>query len=58
MQCMRRSTAAESYLKGDFWHVPDKPAVPVGVVGRDALYNLAAYIMPAGDHHATFHMAG
>jgi hypothetical protein len=55
---MRRSTAAESYLKGDFWHVPDKPAVPVGVVGRDALYNLAAYIMPAGDHHATFHMAG
>ena len=45
--CACRSTAAESYLKGDFWHVPDKPAAPVGKVGRDALHNLAANVMPA-----------
>ena len=44
---MCRSTAAESYLKGDFWHVPDKPAVPAGKIGRNALRNLAAYMMPA-----------
>ena len=28
--CLCRSTAAESYLKDEIWHVPDKPAVPVG----------------------------
>lgn len=44
----RTSTAAESYLKDETWHVPDKPAVPVGVIGRDALYNLAAYVIPKG----------
>jgi hypothetical protein len=28
--CNCRSVAAESYLKDEIWHVPDKPAVPVG----------------------------
>ena len=30
LACNSRSTAAESYLKDEIWHVPDKPAVPVG----------------------------